>query len=122
MKANFNRDNTKYGKRHTPGVMNATETRYAAGLQQLKETGEIIDWQFEAVTLKLAKDCRYTPDFLILHNNGEIEFVDAKGGGPMDEKSRVKVKCAADKFFCFRFVIAKAKPKKAGGGFAIEEF
>jgi hypothetical protein len=115
-------DRSKYGKRHKPGEMNATEAKYAEHLQARKLAGEVIEWMFEAVTFKLAADCRYTPDFLVLHSDGTLEFVDAKGGGPMDEKSRVKIKCAAEKFFYFRFSIAKARPKRDGGGFAIEQF
>lgn len=122
MKARFGRDNTKYGRRHKPGVMNGTETKYADMLQARKLAGEIIDWMFEAVTFKLAADTRYTPDFMIAHTDGTIEFVDVKGGGPMDDKSRVKVKVAAEKFWCFTFRIAKAQTKKLGGGFAVEEF
>lgn len=122
MKARFGRDNTKYGKRHKPGVMNKTESQYADMLQARKLAGEIIDWMFEAMTFKLAADTRYTPDFVIMHLDGTIECVDVKGGGPMDASSRVKVKVAAEKFWCFKFVIAKAQTKKLGGGFAVEEF
>ena len=118
----FRRDNTKYGKRHTPGEMNKTEQAYADGLQLRKLAGEIIDFHFEAVTFKLAKDTRYTPDFSIWLADGSMEFVDAKGGGPMDEKSRVKVKCAAEKFPQFQFVIEQRLPKRDGGGWRREEF
>jgi len=120
-RAIFNRDNTKYGKRHTPGVMNQTETRYAEALQLRKLAGEIIEWGFEAVTFKLAADTRYTPDFMILNIDGTITFVDVKGAGPIDPKSLVKLKVAADKFWCFRFELAKARTKRDGGGFVTEE-
>lgn len=115
-------DKSKYGKRHKPGEMNLTESRFAELLQARKLCGEIIEWMFESTTLKLAEDCRYTPDFLVLHIDCTMEFVDVKGSGPMDEKSRVKVKCAAEKFFCFKFTIAKQRTKKNGGGFSIESF
>jgi hypothetical protein len=120
--AHFKRDATKYGKRHKPGEMNLTESRFAEALQVRKLAGEILEWQFEAMTFKLAPDCRYTPDFMVLHEDGTIEYVDAKGGGPMDEKSRVKIKTAAEKFWCFKWTIAKARTKKAGGGFELEAF
>lgn len=115
-------DRTKYGKRHQPGVMNQTETQYAEGLEARKLAGEIIKWEFESVTFKLAPDCRYTPDFEVLLADHTIEFVDAKGGGPMDEKSRVKAKCAAEKFPEFMFVIEQKQAKKNGGGWKREEF
>jgi len=115
-------DRTKYGKRHQPGVMNQTETQYADLLEARKLAGEIIDWQFEAVTLKLADGCRITPDFKVLLADHTIEMVDTKGAGPMDEKSRVKIKCAAEKFPEFMFVIEKKQTRKAGGGWKREEF
>ena len=105
-------DSTKYGKRHKPGVMNKTEEAYAELLQARKLAGEIIEWQFEAVTFKLAEDTRYTPDFAVLLATGEQEFIDAKGGGPIDPKSLVKIKCAAEKFPQFRFVIEQKLAKK----------
>lgn len=117
------RDNTKYGKRHKPGVMNKTEENFAEVLEaRRKVNGDIIAWWFECFTFKLADDCRFTPDFAILFADGSMEFVDAKGGGPMDDKSRVKVRVAAEKFPQFQFVIEKRMPKKLGGGWKREEF
>ncbi len=51
-----------------------------------------------------------------------MEFVDCKGPGPMDEKSRVKVKVTAEKFPQFAFVIEQKQSKKSGGGWKREEF
>ena len=115
-------DSTKYGKRHKPGVMNKTEEAYAELLQIRKLAGEIIEWQFEAVTFKLAEDTRYTPDFSVLLATGEQEFIDAKGGGPIDPKSLVKIKCAAEKFPQFKFVIEQKLAKKLGGNWKRTEF
>lgn len=115
-------DRSKYGKRHKPGEMNRTESEYANILETRKLTGEILGWEFESTTFKLAPDCRYTPDFCVMLSGGTIEFVDAKGGGPMDEKSRVKCKVAAEKFWWFQFVIEQKLPKKLGGGWKREVF
>lgn len=113
---------TKYGRRHKPGEMNRTESAYADLLALKVLNGEVDSWQFEAITFKLAADCRYTPDFAIYHADGTLEFVDVKGGGPMDPKSRVKIKCAADKFPQFSFSIAQCIAKKHGGGWNRETF
>src|SRR4051812_20033123 len=94
--ARFKRDNTKYGKRHIPGVMNQTESIYAEALELLKIQGTVLWWKFEAMTFKIAGNTRYCPDFDIFYADGIMEFVDAKGGGPIDPKSIVKVKCCAD--------------------------
>lgn len=119
---NFRTDKSKYGKRHKPGEMNGTESAYAELLQARKLAGEIVEWYFEAVTFKLADDTRYTPDFVVYLADGSIECVDAKGGGPIDPKSLVKVKCAAEKFFQFRFVIEQLQSRKNGGGWKRTEY
>lgn len=125
-KFTFRKDNTKYGKRHKPGVMNRTEEAYAEILEARKLAGEVIDWVFEAVTFKLADDTRYTADFLVYLADGSMEFVDAKGGGPIDPKSVVKIKAAAEKFWQFRFVIEQKRNKtdalKAGAEWKRTEY
>lgn len=116
------KDSSRYGKRHVPGVMNQTEQAYAELLQARKAFGEIVEWGFECVTFKLSKDCRYTPDFYIFYPDGSMEFVDAKGGGPIDPKSLVKIKGAAEKFFQFQFSIEQKLAKKHGGGWQRTEY
>lgn len=115
-------DNTRYGKRHKPGEMNQTEQIYASLLESRVVLGQIIRWEFESITFKLADGCRYTPDFAIWLADGSMEFVDSKGAGPMDDKSRVKVKCVAEKFPMFLFAIEQRQTKKNGGGWEREEF
>lgn len=116
------RDNTRYGKRHVAGVMNKTEEAYANQLEILKLAGEIILWQFESVTFKIAPLCSFTPDFMVHLRSGEIHFIDVKGGGPIDEKSIVKIKCVAEKFPMFTFAQEKKLAKKDGGHFERREF
>jgi len=95
----------RFGKaRHRPGVMNGTETKYAGLLEMRKRAGEITDYIFESVTLKIAQDCRYTPDFMVVNKDLEIEFHEVKGFWQDDAK--VKIKVAAAKF-PFRFVAIK---------------
>jgi len=118
----FRTDRSKYGKRHKPGVMNRTESEYAVLLQLRQDVGEVITWHFEPVTFKLATLCTYTPDFGVVLADGTYEMVDAKGGGPIDDKSIVKIKVAAEKFWMFRFVMEKKLAKKHGGGWERREF
>lgn len=115
-------DTTKWGSRtRKPGVMNGTEAAYAETLQARKLAGEIIAWGYERFTFKLADGCRYTPDFDVWLTDGTMEFVDTKGG-PQDDKSRVKLKVAAELFPQFVFVIEAKVPKKYGGGWRREVF
>lgn len=105
-----------FGKaRHKSGVMNKTEERYARHLELLKRGGDIVDYFFESVTLKIARDCRYTPDFLVINTKLEIEFHEVKGYW-MDD-ARVKIKVAANKF---PFYFLAAKPTR--DGWEIEKF
>lgn len=113
---------TKYGKRHKPGEMNKTEAKYAEALQARKLAGEIEEWYFEGSTFKLAADCRYTPDFEVYLADGSIEYVDVKGSGPIDPKSRVKIRMAAQLRPWFRWVMEQQQTVKNGGGWKREEF
>ena len=115
-------DGSRYGKRHKPGVMNGTDSKYAETLEALRLEGNVVAWHFEAVTFKLAEALRYTPDFMVEYCDGVIEFVDAKGGGPIDDKSVAKIKMAAEKFWQFQFVIEQKQSKKDGGGWKRTEY
>ena len=108
---------TKYGKRHIPGVMNKTESEYADILEQKRLAGEILAWRFERKTFKLGEDrCSYTPDMEVIRADGSKEYIDVKGSGPVDDKSIVKIKVAADVWWEYDFAIVQKQAKKAGGG------
>lgn len=100
--------------------MNGTEKRRAIELEAMRRTGAIVLWKFEAITLKLADDTRFTPDFFVLHNDGTVEFQETKGW--LREDALIKLKVAAALFPFFRFVMLTAKAKKLGGGWEIREF
>lgn len=95
---------------------NKTEAAYMALLEARKRAGEILWYQFEGITLKLADDTRYTPDFFVLMADGSLECHETKGFWRDD--ARVKIKVAAS-MFPFRFVAAK---KAKGGGWDLEHF
>jgi hypothetical protein len=82
---------------HTFGVMNGLETKYSFYLEGLRMAGEIQWWEFERVTLRLAKGTTYTPDFLVKHADGREVFHETKGGFERDD-SKVKRKVAAEMF------------------------
>ena len=103
-----------------PSRMNKGEARYAQHLELLRLAGEIVRWDFEDVTLRLADKTRYTPDFMVLLPNREVEFHEFKGFWRDD--ARVKIKVAAERFAMFRFVAVQEIPKKDGGGYLREDF
>lgn len=67
------------------------------------------------ITLKLADDCRYTPDFSAVGPNGEMLFFEVKGF--MRDDAQVKLKVAARQFkWAVFFLVFKTK-----GGFSEQE-
>lgn len=98
--------------------MNKTEAAYDAHLWSVR--GSVVVWHaFEAITLKLANNTRYTPDFVVQRTSGAIELHEVKGFWRDD--ARVKIKVAAS-LFPFRFIAVTARSKKNGGGWDVEEF
>ncbi len=101
-----------------PKAMNKGEASYAAHLGLEKRIGEVIWYEYEAITLKLAADVRYTPDFLVLRVDGQLECHEVKGpkvfkrkdgslirhGAFVEEDARIKIEVAAAKF-PFRFLM-----------------
>lgn len=116
----FNRQNLSFAVgRLKAGTMNKTEAMYAQRLELLRQSGDILWYKFEGITLKLADNTRYTPDFIVMARDNTLEVHEVKGFWQGD--ARVKIKVAAA-LFPFRFIAIKAKSKKNGGGWEVEEF
>jgi hypothetical protein len=101
------------------GTMNKTEAAYAATLEQRRSAGEVAWFKFEGMKFRLAENTSYTPDFNVMLADGTLEMHEVKGFWTDD--GRAKIKIAAD-LYPMRFVAIKAKSKKDGGGWLIEEF
>lgn len=81
--------------------MNKLEADYAMQLEMRKRVGQILWYEYEAVKLRLADNTFYTPDFMVMLANGELEIHETKSH--WEDDARVKIKVAADKF-PFRFI------------------
>jgi hypothetical protein len=103
---------------HKHGEMNRGEAMYSQYLAIRKQAGDIQDFWFEAITLKLAHDTRLTVDFFVMGNDCTLTCVDVKGKTTSKRKdgsrkakaytqedARIKLHVAA-KLFPFRFVTA----------------
>lgn len=101
------------------GERNKTEKAYEEMLIAQEFTGEILWHKFECMKLRLADNTFYTPDFAVMRSDGQIECHEVKGHWQDD--ARVKIKVAAD-LYPFRFIAAKPKTKKNGGGWEYEVF
>lgn len=89
--------------------MNKLEQRYAAHLELERLAGVWLWWEFEPITLKLAHDTRYTPDFALLDPGGHLVLHETKGFWRDD--ARVKIKVAARLFPFFRFTAVEWQRK-----------
>lgn len=99
-------------------AMNKTEAEYAGMLEARRLRGEVAWWRYEAITLKLADNTRYTPDFLVMLPDGVLEIHETKGGF-IREDGWLKLKVAAA-LFPFRFFLCQKASKKDGGGWSIK--
>lgn len=101
------------------GRMNKTEAAYDRYLAGLQASGAILWRKFEGLKLRLADSTFYTPDFAVMRADGLMELHEVKGFWTDD--ARVKIKVAAE-LYPFRFLAVKARAKKDGGGWSVEEF
>ena len=101
------------------GERNKTEAAYEQHLATQQFAGQVQWFKFEGIKLRLAGNTFYTPDFAVLAADGVMELHEVKGFWTDD--ARVKIKVAADQY-PFRFLAVRAKPKRDGGGWDVEEF
>lgn len=86
--------------------LNTTERRYLARLRDPGHQMEPHEWVgVQCITLKLADDTRYTPDFWTL-TRGALVAHEVKGGFTRDD-AWVKLKVAARLYPFIRFCIAR---------------
>ncbi len=101
------------------GQMNKSEAAYAAHLELLKHSGEILWYRFEGIKLRLADNTFYTPDFAVMARDCVMEIHEVKGFWQDDARAKIKI---AAEMYPFRFKAFKAEAKKRGGGWISESF
>ena len=89
--------------------MNKTEAFHAIVLEARKRNGEIHDYRYEGMTLRLADRTTYTPDFLVIMPGGEIELHETKGFWRDDARVKIKVAAEAFPWFVFRSFVFEQK-------------
>lgn len=100
------------------GEMNKLEAAYDVYLKDQISNGELLWHKFEGLKLRLADNTFLTVDFFVMTKDYELQAHDVKGF--IMEDAKVKMKVAAS-IYPFRFFIVRAKPKKDGGGWKVEE-
>lgn len=106
------------------GVMNKTESLYAAELDLARLAGEVADYWFNPMRLRLTtamdgKGVYFTVDFMVLLHDGTTFIDEVKGSGIDNDAAIVRVKAAAEKFPLWRFRLIKRQRSDEGGGWKI---
>lgn len=101
------------------GSLNKTELAYQSELERRKVDGEVLWHRFEGVKLRLADNTFLTIDFAVMISDGTLEMHEVKGWWADDARAKTKI---AASMYPFRFIAVKAKSKKDGGGWAVEDF
>lgn len=101
------------------GSLNKTEKAYQDELERRRAAGDVLWHRFEGIKLRLADNTFLTVDFAVMVADGTLEMHEVKGWWADDARAKTKI---AAGMYPFRFIAVKAKAKKHGGGWAIEEF
>ena len=101
------------------GERNKTEQAYENLLQCMQRSGDVLWFKFEGVKLRLADNTFYTPDYAVMLANGQMEMHEVKGFWQDDARAKIKI---AAELYPFRFLAARPKAKKDGGGWDVEVF
>lgn len=103
-------------KKRERGKLNKGESAYARHLDLRMAAGEVLWCAFEGMTLKIADDCRITPDFAVMEADGTMVLVDVKGRSGdkywAEEDAVVKLKTLAE---IYPFQVFVVWPKKDSG-------
>ena len=90
------------GRGRSPhGKPNKLELAYLDHLEMRRCAGEVVEYSFESIKLKLAPNTFYEPDVLVLLSDGTLEIHEVKGH--WEDDARVKIKVAAE-LFPIRFI------------------
>jgi hypothetical protein len=101
--------------------MNKTERAYSALLDEERRRGEVIDWKFHPMRVRLADNTFYEVDFLVLHADMRLAIHETKGGF-VTAHGQMKIKLCAEVLPYFRMVKATKLSAKQGGGWTREEY
>lgn len=100
------------------GRMNKTEAAYAQRLEALKHDGQILDWRFHVLRVRLADNTFYEPDFLVMTAGRELQIHETKGSFTT-QSGQTKIKLCAEVLPWFRVIKAS---RQKDGSWILQEF
>lgn len=94
------------------------ERDWAGQLVLMRRGGLLEHWVHQGISVRLADGARYTPDFLVITREREVELHEVKGF--MREAANVRLKVAAQLYPWFKFVLVR-RGKGAHGQWTCDE-
>jgi hypothetical protein len=86
------------------GYASKLEARYAEHLTAMVRAGEVAEWWYEPLSIRLAPNTFHRPDFLVQRMDGTLEIVECKGFWKDDALVKSKLTAA---MFPFRYFVAR---------------
>ena len=83
------------------------EASYELYLSALKHAGEIQQYWYHPLTLKLPGGIRYTPDFMVWPNEGKVQIHECKGWSKNLRDGMTRLKLASGLFSCWDWRLVK---------------
>lgn len=109
--------------------MNSTESQFHEQvIVPMLDAGEALEvwyerwsWTLTAKTPEGKPGIRYTPDFVVMLESGELVIYEVKGSGNARRQDLNRVKLFSD-LYPMRVYVATQRTKRDGGGFMVEEY
>ena len=102
-------------ERPGPKFKSKLEAEYAQMLEAQRAAGQIRDWHYEGITIKLADGVRFTVDFNLVGLDGSLSMIEVKGPYMRDD-ARIKLRVAARAFPMWSWFLVR----KQRGAFTVE--
>lgn len=83
------------------------EAAYDQYLAVLKHEGEILEYWYHPLTMKLPGGVRYTPDFMVWHAGGGVQIHECKGWSKNLRDGMTRLTIASGLFSCWRWKLVK---------------
>lgn len=94
------------------GIDSKYEARYLKILEDKKYLGHIRSFYLKPGSFRLGIGCHYEPDFLVIAQDGTVEYHEVKGRTRFAAKSMTKIKAAAHQYPDLKFILCYGKPVK----------
>jgi len=98
--------------RRDPGTMNKLEKAYRDYLFMQQRAGKVHSYKFESCKFRLADNTWYTPDFLVIMPDGQVELHETKGFWEDDARVKIKVFAEAYPEYVVRAITLNKKTKQ----------